>query len=226
MSLRVAFDLDGTIADLSSAYHALERQLFGKATASQPDDADGERADDNAAEALVAEARIRRRQQDAVWKALKDTNDFWTTLAPIEAGVIARIHAMSRERGWEVFFITQRPATVGRPVQAQTQEWLVAQGFPLPSVLTLSGSRGKAVHALDLDFLVDDLPRNCVDVLADSRCRPILVARDLDATSVAAAKRMRVPVVTSVAAALDVLTEAGSEHRKNLVGQILRRLGL
>ena len=47
---------------------------------------------------------------------------------------------MIRHR-WEVFFITQRPATEGQTVQRQTQRWLVEQGFDLPSVLVISGSR-------------------------------------------------------------------------------------
>ena len=70
---------------------------------------------------------------------------------------------MLRHR-WEVFFITQRPFTDGETVQRQTQRWLVAQGFDLPSVLVLRGSRGAAAAALGLDYHVDDRPQNCVDV--------------------------------------------------------------
>lgn len=39
---------------------------------------------------------------------------------------------------WEVFFITQRPATEGETVQRQTQKWLVQQGFDLPSVIVIT----------------------------------------------------------------------------------------
>ena len=74
---------------------------------------------------------------------------------------------MMLEQHWEVFFITQRPATRGETVQRQTQRWLVAQGFDLPSVLVIAGSRGAAAGALRLDYHVDDLAQNCVDVLSD-----------------------------------------------------------
>ena len=59
---------------------------------------------------------------------------------------------MMLRRGLEVFFITQRPATVGQTVQRQTQYWLRQQGFDLPSVLVISGSRGAAAGALRLDL--------------------------------------------------------------------------
>ena len=82
---------------------------------------------------------------------------------------------MLRHR-WEVFFITQRPATDGDTVQRQTQHWLVAQGFDLPSVLVIAGSRGAAAGALRLDYHVDDSQQNCLDVMAASGARPILIA--------------------------------------------------
>ena len=48
-------------------------------------------------------------------------------------------------------------------------------GFATPSVIPLSGGRGKRAAALQLDYLVDDTPQNCVDVLADSSTRAILL---------------------------------------------------
>ena len=96
----------------------------------------------------------------------------------------------------------------------------------MPSVLTLSGSRGKAVHALDLDFLIDDLPKNCIDVISDSKCRPILVMRNADAQSEDAARRMNIGVVRSVSEAIDLLSQPAPEPRRSVVERILRALGL
>jgi len=93
------------------------------------------------------------------------------TLEPIERGVVRQLFDIACARDWEVFFVTQRPGTMGETVQRQTQRWLIDQGFQTPSVLTLGGSRGRACGALELDFLIDDLPKNCVDVVADSKCR-------------------------------------------------------
>jgi hypothetical protein len=175
--LRVACDLDGTLADLSAAYRRIEQLVQG--------DSDG-----------------------VVWDAIRNTENFWTALDPIEPGVVARLQEMTIRAGWEVFFVTQRPGTAGESVQRQTQQWLIEQGFERPSVLTVPGSRGKAALALDLDFLIDDLPRNCVDVASDSRCRPVLVARQPDPEAEQAAARFRISVVGSVSAALDLIVES------------------
>ena len=82
----------------------------------------------------------------------------------------------------------QRPKTAGDTVQRQTQRWLVAQGFDLPSVLVLGGSRGAAAGALRLDYHVDDSPQNCLDVIADSRAKTILIVPGNDATTVTSAR--------------------------------------
>ena len=98
--------------------------------------------------------------------------DFWTTLQPLDPGAVRRIHELMIRYRWEVFFITQRPATEGQTVQRQTQRWLVEQGFDLPSVLVISGSRGAAAGALRLNYHVDDsaaeLPRRRLGIARPS----------------------------------------------------------
>jgi hypothetical protein len=88
-----------------------------------------------------------RRRRDAIWAAIHETPDFWTTLSPLDPAAVTRIHELMLRHGWEVFFITQRPATAGDTVQRQTQRWLHAHGFDLPSVLVTGGSRGAAAAA-------------------------------------------------------------------------------
>ncbi len=223
MTLRIGVDLDGTLADLSSAYHDIEVSLFGR------------HSDDSVLEELPAEptdkeklkaARARSREQDAVWQCVKSTPDFWEQLKPIEPNAVRDLQAAVAAHGWEVFFITQRPKTAGASVQLQTQRWLVAQGFEWPSVLTLSGARGKAAHALDLDVLIDDLPKNCIDVISDSRCRPILVLRTPNPQTEAAALRMNIGVVTSVAEAIALLAQPVPATRETAMRRILKQLRL
>jgi hypothetical protein len=221
MSFRVAFDLDGVLADLTSAYRAVERRLFGAepATGSPelPEDA-AEAADGASAEpaAEESEAGDRRRdaqlaearRRDAVWRAMLATENFWTTLPPLEAGAVPRLAALAARYGWEVVFLTQRPASAGEPVQRQTQRWLAAQGFDLPSVLVLRGSRGPVAAALHLDYLVDDTPQHCVDARAESAAKPILVVREPDAARERVAESLGIVVVRSAAAALDLIERA------------------
>jgi hypothetical protein len=184
MSLRLGVDLDGTLADLSGAYADTARRLFGGEAVTDapppesPDPADAPEAAAAPSDAeRLRDARQSSARRSAIWRAMLDVPDFWTTLAPIEPGIIAQLSDLSRARGWEVFFVTQRPKSAGSPVQRQSQEWLAAQGFVAPSVLTLRGGRGMVARVLELDVLVDDLAKNCVDVVADSECRPLLVSR-------------------------------------------------
>ena len=213
MSLRLGVDLDGTLADLSGAYADTARRLFGGEAVTDapppesPDPADAQEAAAAPSDAeRLRDARQSSARRSAIWRAMLDVPDFWTTLAPIEPGIIAQLSDLSRARGWEVFFVTQRPKSAGSPVQRQSQEWLVAQGFVAPSVLTLRGGRGMVARVLELDVLVDDLAKNCVDVVADSECRPLLVSRSPDAATDSAAARLNIQVVRSVAEALTILT--------------------
>jgi len=209
--LRIGFDMDGVLADFTAAFHEVERGLFGsdsslKAEApeveAQSEEQSAEPAQQQRQEPTPRELRRRR---DAIWRAIHDTPDFWTTLKPHDPGAVRRIHQMMLSYGWEVFFITQRPATVGQTVQRQTQNWLVGQGFDLPSVLVISGSRGAAAGALRLNYHVDDSPQNCLDVASDSRARPILIVPEPDVITENSAKRLRISVVRTIGDALDML---------------------
>jgi 5' nucleotidase, deoxy (Pyrimidine), cytosolic type C protein (NT5C) len=210
MTHRIGFDMDGVLADFATAYRAIETRLYGPVEPvgiDNPEEVaseeDGER-----------EAPVPSRRRDGIWAAIRETPDFWQTLAPIDSGAVRRIHEMTLRHRWETFFITQRPATEGATVQRQTQQWLVAQGFDLPSVLVINGSRGAAAGALQLDYLVDDSPTNCVDVKADSRANPILIVEDDDPVEIASARRLGIGTANSIAAALDILEQASIARAK------------
>lgn len=201
--MRIGIDMDGTLADLGIVWRHIERQLFGE-DAVEADDPDDETSTD-AGERDRRPATEADRRRREIWRAIRSIEDFWTHLPPIEDGLVGRLHELAVERKWEIFFLTQRPATAGESVQRQTQRWLVAQGFEYPSVLTVTGSRGAAAASLYLDVLIDDLPRNCLDVVAESRCRPLLVLAEPDEATALSARRVNVTVVPSVNRALDLL---------------------
>ena len=227
LPLRIAFDMDGTLADLHSAYARVEDQLFEGTEVEHerpaPEVREVEQHDtETAPEAGASPSSGDRRRsirstsqhRDRVWKAIEATPDFWTTLAPIDAGAIERLYQLTCEHQWEVFFITQRPVTAGGTVQWQTHKWLVEHGFAMPSVIPLSVSRGKAASALRLDYLVDDTPQNCVDVLADSSTRAILLVDPDDPLADRSARRLGIGTAHNIQEALDLLVQA-TEARTN-----------
>ncbi len=227
MSLRIAFDCDGVVADLDAALAETVTRLFGEAPpAAAGPEGSGDPAGAEAAatsesadgpteeEVQAAPARFRaltRRQQHDLWEAVRNTENFWESLKETEPGIVARLARLARERRWEVIFITQRPSSAGDTTQLQTQRWLAGLGFDLPSVYVIKGTRGKVAEALSLDVVVDDRPENCLDVKLESRARAILVWNDDLASLPPNTRNLGIDPVTSLGACLDLLAEAPAE---------------
>ena len=213
MTLRIGFDVDGVLADFATAFRAVEARLFAGSTpvAVEAPEVEARHEDDEARRAPTAAAPVShelRRRRDAIWKEIRDTRDFWLTLRPLEHGVVRRIHDLTLRHHWEVFFLTQRPATVGQTVQRQTQQWLHGQGFDVPSVVAITDSRGAAARTLRLDVHVDDSPRHCLEVVSLSRARPILIAPGPDDVMEQSAQGLQISVARSIDEALNMLEVA------------------
>lgn len=216
--MRIAFDLDGVLADFAAAYEAIARRLQPRPAASVLGLSES-RSQDGA-----APARLERR----VWRAIQATEDFWTTLDPIEPGVIESICEQAVRHRWDTFFVTQRPGTAGDTVQRQTQRWLVKQGFPLPAVIVDRGPRGRLAAALELDFLVDDAVEHCVDVLDVSRTKPVFVCRKPDAVAETNAARLEIVTCRGVTEALSLIVQGPTrlKERASLARRLAQRAGV
>lgn len=225
MSLRIGFDMDGVLADFASEYLAIERRMFAADPQTKPDTPEAEAA----LEEGQTDAMVERRPADhrsRIWQEIRKTPDFWCSLKETEPGVVRRLHTMALQLRWETVFITQRPATAGDTVQRQTQRWLAAHGFDLPSVLVVPGSRGAAVAALTLDYHVDDTPQNGVDICAESGARVILILDDKDPAGAASARRLGIATAPHIAGALDLLERASIAHaRPTLLSQLAQLVG-
>lgn len=237
--LRIAFDMDGTLADLSSAYAEIEERVLGAGEAEHerpaPEAREEEQHTDDGAPAAATTGRNRpvterrtprsgMRHRDRVWRAIEATPNFWTTLKPLENGAIERLYQLAGEHNWEVFFITQRPATAGATVQWQTHTWLVEHGFSTPSVIPLSGGRGRCAAALQLDYLIDDTPQNCVDVLSDSSTRAILLVDADDPVAASSARRLGIGTARNIHEVLDLLVQATEARANPTLFEKLRKL--
>jgi hypothetical protein len=238
MPLRIAFDLDGTVADMDGALGREVVKLLGESRAlprvapaaenPAPDDlTDASRAAAPDDESSVTERmHLTTREQQRLWRHVNEIENFWEGLEEIEPGIVARLWTVSRERRWEVIFLTQRPETRGATPQLQSQRWLARCGFELPSVYVVDGSRGRVAASLSLDVVVDDRPVNCLDVATESKARSILVWRAPEQHLPASARRVGIGVVKSVAECLDILTQIDAITRPTMIDKLKRLLGL
>jgi len=222
MALRIAFDLDGVLADMDSALDRHARMLFSDALPANP-----ERPAMPNGSSKVA-LNLSTKQQQLLWQHVHSIQNFWAGLAEIEPGAVARLAAVAAEKRWEVIFLTRRPETAGATAQMQSQQWLESKGFRLPSVFVVQGSRGRIASALGLDIVVDDRIENCLDVVVDSHARAILVWREDEQRLPATARRLGIAAVRSISECLDAIVHADSipTGRGRLVVRVMRALGL
>jgi hypothetical protein len=191
MAIRIGIDVDGVLADFRTAFQAAAmRCLRREMDTNEPDQTAG---------ALTARD-IRR-----VWEYIEKTQNWWMEVPAYEPEQIARLYAITRASGWEVFFLTKRPSSAGDSVQFQTQWWIERFGFYLPAVLTVPGSRGDIANGLRLDLLVDDQLINCVEVVSSSTAKAVLMLRSADATARDHATNRGIGVVNTLAEAVTVL---------------------
>ncbi len=230
--MRIAFDLDGVLADLHTPFTRAVARLFPELDSSSIRAADIGASPPDEEQVEVHEAPptpaqpvpLTSQQSDAVWRHLAGIENFWESLDEIEPGAIARISALAEERRWEVLFITSRPRSAGRTVQRQSQRWLESRGFVLPSVYVVHGSRGKVADALALDVVVDDRPDNCLDVVLESKAGALLVWRGAAGVP-GSARRLGIAVVPTVERVLEALV-AAERGDGGFVDRLRRMFGL
>ena len=240
MSLRIACDLDGTLADMESALEVEAERLFGPGVdlrgslRGRPEGpASAESPDPTASSPGMRPVlpanngkRLSDRQQRQLWARVRAIDNFWASLKEIEPGAVARLAHAAAQHGWDILFITTRPACAGDTTQIQSQRWLQAQGFELPSVYVVSGSRGRIAAALGLDAVLDDRPETCLDVATDSTAKPFLVWRDTPESVPQGASRLGVKVVFSIAEALQHLESPRAIAPRGFIGRLRSTLGV
>ena len=223
MSLRIACDLDGTVADMDAALKREAERLFGPGVdlravpgdrAESAEDVEDHLPPGSSGLAVGGARVLSPRELRRLWEHVGSIENFWMSLGEVEAGAVAQLAAAARSHRWEVIFLTQRPSSTGETTQVQSQRWLQSHGFELPSVMVMRGSRGKVAAALGLDVVIDDRPENCLDVSSDSKARPVLVWRAGGGTIPPQITGLPLEAVTSMAQALEYLEKLMKERRR------------
>lgn len=190
--LRLGFDVDGVLADFRTAFHTAAKKCLRRDV---PDSSDP----DHTPSPLDA-GDVRR-----VWDYILGTQNWWMEVPAYEPDQVARLYGLTRAAGWEVFFLTKRPAGAGDSVQFQTQWWIERLGFYLPTVLTVPGSRGEVANGLRLDLIVDDQIINCAEVISAAQTKALLMQRLPDAAARDHANQRGIGVVSTLREALTVI---------------------
>jgi hypothetical protein len=185
VSLRIACDLDGTVADMDRALLSEAERLFGPGVTLRspvrPAADEGKHEAPDTASTVSRPANNPRtlttRELRTLWSHVRKIDNFWTTLDEIESGTVRRLADLAAAHRWHVLFMTRRPQTRGESAQRQSQRWLEERGYPLPAVCVVSHSRGRLAGLLELHAVIDDRPETCLDVVADSKAVSILVWR-------------------------------------------------
>lgn len=202
--LRLGIDVDGVLADFRTAFRSLAARELGVPLTD-------------------LEADLTSTQLDRLWKAVRETANWWLDLPPYEPDQISRLYSLARQGRWEVFFLTSRPPSGGDAVQLQTQVWLERLGFLLPSVLTTAaGARGEIARSLRLDLVLDDRVVNCLEVISASNAKAVLVERDrADGALREGAESRGIGVVDTLAQAVDAV-ERLEQNLASRRGRLLR----
>jgi hypothetical protein len=231
--MRIAFDLDGTLADMHAALAEEAARLFPgvdpDAVPNSTDTAVGS-SDSRASapEPRVSTRSLSASQMSELWATVCRCTNFWESLAEIEPGVIARLYAVATARRWEVIFITSRPESAGDTAQVQSHRWLARHGFATPSVYVCHGSRGRIATALALDAFIDDRPENCLDITLESQARAVLVWRGDEAKVPGNPRQLGIGTVSSIHACLDLLEQIdeGTSTGSSVVSKLKSLLGI
>ncbi len=233
MPLRIACDLDGTLADMDGGLQQHAETLFGAGVELRGGGSSLEQVM-NPEGVETGEVVLKRgkglsdRQMKELWASVCRVENFWHSLKEIEPGSVARLGELAVANRWEVLFLTQRPVTAGETSQLQSQRWLQDHGFNLPSVFVMQGSRGKVAAALALHAVLDDRAENCLDVAMESKARPMLIWRGAPDALPPGAKRLGIEPMLSFADALEQLQKMMRVSKKppTLADKVKNALGI
>ena len=154
-SLVVGFDVDGVLADYSTAFSEIGNQLYGLPVLSDPDVKywDWHRFWGS------------REKISQIWNHVRNSDDFWRELPTLTtASQAVRIRAIARRT--PVYAITSRMDTQTSALH-QTVAWLKTC-LTEAIQCVISSKKGQVCNALGIDCYIDDKFTNCIDVVKNS----------------------------------------------------------
>ena len=158
MNLKIAFDIDGVLADFSGRFCEFLRFAHGEHLPILIGDED----------IIDYDWKFYPLENHHVQQAFEDIlhiKDFWLTLSPKNVDEFKLVHESLKDKKIDVYFITSRHTTCGPQTPAQeSAAWLRKMGWENPNVI-VSFNKGAVVNALGINYFIDDHGSNCLDVL-------------------------------------------------------------
>lgn len=154
--MTLGFDVDGVLVNFIPAYQRLFCELSGR-NLFEPND------DKSPICWNWPEYRgYTRDEVNAVWTHIKQSHDFWLSLAEAPGCATLRMCVLDLQRFHDLYFVTSR---IGVDVKWQSEQWLKLHlGIEAPTVL-ISSQKGLCAKALKLDCYLDDNADNVNDVV-------------------------------------------------------------
>lgn len=107
---------------------------------------------------------IKTAEEDAIWKEIVNTRDFWTSLEVINRSQWEYfVDKIGKANNINVYFITTRTETIGMSVARQSAIWLMNNGWKYPFVIKTK-QKEKFIENLNIEFFIDDKAENLIDV--------------------------------------------------------------
>lgn len=159
MSKRIGIDVDGVLSNFNYNYAKILTELSGipfpDFRTCEPNTWFYDRA-----------AGVSKAVETAAWDKIKSNDYFWMDLLAY-SGVPEFLWKLAMTADHQdIYFITNR---MGSRALHQTRLWLKWHGWSDPDCnVLLSGKKGAAAVALDLDVYLDDKTENCEDVVRES----------------------------------------------------------
>jgi 5'(3')-deoxyribonucleotidase len=148
--LNVGVDIDGVLSNFTGAARSLCKSLFN-----------GKPSDDLVQTGWGFDSiGITKEEENLMWRVIDAIPNWWLTHEPMPcADMLPYLCEKAR-----VVFITNRKDGTGQQIADQSSQWITDNfGIKNPNVI-ISDNKGPVASGLNLDYYIDDRPKNVEEV--------------------------------------------------------------